>query len=85
MPATEETIRSDIRALMETAPRIHMDVSISRPKLQLTDAEATIIGVYPHFFIIEESSTGRVRRHSLGYADVLIRRIIIRELEQGRE
>ncbi len=84
MPATEETIRTAIRTLMESAPHIHMDVNISRPKLKLEGAEATLTGVYPHFFIIEEKSCGTVRRHTLQYADVLTRRIVIAELTPSK-
>ncbi len=85
MPNTEADIRARIRRLYETAPQIRMDVSLQRPKLSLVGAEATITGVYPHIFQIEETSTGVVRRHTLQYADVLIRRIVIYESEPGKE
>ncbi len=78
---TEEEIRERIRELYSTAPEIHMDVWQSRPKLRLQAAEAIIIGVYPHLFLIEERGTPYPKRRGIPYADVLTGHIRIRELE----
>ncbi len=81
--ATEVYIRTKITELFQSNPNIHMNVSLSRPRLQLENAPAKILGVYPHIFQIEESSTGKVRRHILQYSDILTHQIVIAELELG--
>lgn len=81
---SEDKIRAQIQWLYEKHPRIHMDVSLSRPKLLLEGAEATITGVYPHIFQIEEITGGKPKTHTLKYTDVIIRRIIIHEAEKLR-
>ncbi len=76
-----EELKARLAALYTQAPNVHMDISYAKPKLSLKDAEATITGVYDHIFLIEERSTGIVRRHSLQYADLVTGQIRIRELE----
>ena len=75
-----EEIRERIRHLFETAPQIHMNVSITHPRVELQDAPAVIIGVYRNVFRIEETSTGILRTHTLQYADIVTERIKILEL-----
>ena len=75
-----DKIRNQVKDLYKKNPKIHMDVSLSSPKLILENAEATIKGVYPHIFQIEEMSEGKARRHSLQYSDIHTRHIVIREL-----
>lgn len=76
-----EEIREKIRGLFETAPQIHMDVSITHPRVELHGAPATIVGVYRNVFRIEECSTGICRNHTLQYADMVTDRIKILELQ----
>ncbi len=78
---TIEEIKSKIKTLYETNPKIHINVAISRPKVVLQNDEATIKGVYPHVFIIEEYSKGAPHCHTLQYVDVFTKRIEIIELE----
>ncbi len=80
-----ESIRAQIQKLYQTDPIIHMDVSLTNPRLSYTNAEVKITGVYPHIFQIEEYTSGAPKRHSLQYADVLIRHVVIAELEKGKE
>lgn len=82
---TEETLRRRVRALYESSPVVHLNVTLPRPKLILRDAEATITGVYNHIFQITESSTGTLRRHTISYADMITRRVEILELAQDKE
>ncbi len=77
---TEEMIRERIRKLFSESPMVHMDVSLTKPKLVLNSAEARITGVFPHFFQIEEDSQGYTRHHSLKYTEVMIGHIVIKEL-----
>lgn len=76
-----ETIRERIRGLYRTDPRIHISVTISGSKIKLENEPATIKGVYPHFFRIEEQSVGFPRCHTLQYTDVLLHSIEIAELK----
>lgn len=82
---TEEIIRQRIRERYETDPHIRVNVSMSRPKLILKNAEATITGVYNHLFQIEETMTGARRRHTISYADVITRRVEIIETIPDKE
>lgn len=76
-----EMIKKHIKRLYEKDPNIHIDVSLSHPKLYLENAPAVIKGVYSNLFRIEEERSGYAQSHSLQYADVLIGRIRIRELD----
>ncbi len=66
--------------LYQTNPRIHIDVTIDRPKLTYRNNEVLITGVYRNLFQIEEYSSGKATRHTLSYSDVLIKRVVIHEL-----
>lgn len=81
MPAVD-LIRDKIAKLYETNPNIHVNVSLTHPKLCLINVPAVIRGVYPHIFRIEEQSDGASKCHTLQYNDVLTRRIEIIELDQ---
>lgn len=78
-----EQAKEKIRHLFETNPHIHINVSLTRPKLSLENDPATIVNVYPHIFQIEECSTGETKRHTLQYSDLLMRNIMILELENS--
>lgn len=75
-----DLIREDVKKLYKTNPHIHMDVSITSPKISLKNAEATITRVFPHIFQISEESNGYVRKHTIQYADILINHIKILEM-----
>ena len=75
-------IKKDILHLYKTNPNIHMDVSISRPKISLKNAKATITGIYPHIFQITENSSGVPKNHTIQYVDILTKNIAILELQR---
>ncbi len=79
--ASLESITANIKALAAKNPNIHMNVTLTNPRLTLENAEAKIVGVYPHIFQIEENSSGSAKRHTLQYTDVLIGNVIISELQ----
>lgn len=81
MERTIETIRRDIRALFETAPHIHVNVTMRHPKVSVQNGEAVIKGVYPNLFQIEEKELGYTRCHSVQYNDVLMGRVEVLELK----
>lgn len=78
-----DSIRSQIEGLYRTDPHIHVNVSLTHPKLCLIDVPAVLCGVYPHIFRIEEHSDGMTRCHTLQYNDVVTHRIEILELKQS--
>lgn len=61
----------------QSNPKIRINVNITKPKLRLQNVPATITGVYAHIFQIEEALSGRTRRHTLQYTDVLTHNIEI--------
>lgn len=79
---TVDAIRAKIAKLYETNPNIHVNVSLTHPKICLVSVPAVIQGVYPHIFRIEERSEGSPRCYTLQYNDVLTHRIEILELDQ---
>ncbi len=74
-------IRSKIAHLFDTNPNIHINVSISRPKVSLQKVEAKITGVYPYLFQITENSTGVPKSHTIQYVEVLTQKVSIVELQ----
>lgn len=47
---TIDSIKKGIKTLYETDPKIHVNISISHPKLNLQNDPVTIKGVYPNVF-----------------------------------
>ena len=83
MPDTQSItlIRERIRSLANADYEIHLNVSLTHPKVDLHNVKAKIIGVYPHLFQIQESDE-KGKKHTLQYADILMRRIEIIELNK---
>lgn len=75
-----EVIRGRIEQLYRNHPQVHVNISLTHPKICLVNVPATICGVYPHIFRIEESSEGMRKAHTLQYNDVVTHRIEILEL-----
>ena len=75
-----ELIKRGIKRLYEKNPNVHLDVSLTHPKLHLENDPVVIKGVYANLFRIEEHSSGTAQCHSLQYADVLTGHIRIHEL-----
>lgn len=78
---TIDSIKKGIKTLYETDPKIHVNISIPHPKLNLQNDPVTIKGVYPNVFRIEEYSSGSPKCHALQYTDVFTKQIEIVELE----
>ena len=75
-----QQIRQRISDRYKSNPKIRINISISQPKLHLSNIPAKITGVYAHIFQIEETTDGQVRRHTMQYADVLTHNIEILDL-----
>ncbi|MBE6937633.1 MAG: hypothetical protein E7460_03655 [Ruminococcaceae bacterium] len=76
----QDRIARDIQRLFKTAPFVHVNVKMTAPRVELKNSPARIAAVYPHVFILEETTTGRLRRHSAQYTDVLTGKITLTEL-----
>ncbi len=72
-----ELIKEQIQSFYRANQEIRVNVSLNTPKLSLTNAKVKITGVYPHIFQIEEYESGKPRRHTLQYTDILIKHIVI--------
>lgn len=75
-----QQIRQRILERYQREPKIRINVSMVKPKLQLNYVPVTITGVYAHIFQIEENSSGQAKRHTLQYTDVLTHNIEILDL-----
>ena len=78
-----ESRKSAITELYNNALSVHVNINTVRPKITVTNGEAVIKGVYANLFRIEERSLGCPRCHSIQYADVLIGKVQILELESA--
>ena len=45
-----ETIREKMKRLKDKDPNIHVNVTISRPKIRLDNTPAQILDIYPNVF-----------------------------------
>ena len=75
-----QQIRQRILELYRHDPKIHINVSIAKPRLRLNDVPVKITGVYTNIFQIEETTDRTARRHTLQYTDVLTHNIEILDL-----
>ncbi len=73
-------VREKIKKLVAKNPNVHINVNLSKPRINLKNESVKITGVYAHIFQIEEYSTGVPVRYTLQYADILIKNIEILEL-----
>lgn len=79
--ASLDIIKSRIKYLYENNPDVHINISITYPKVNMEDEPAKIIGVYKNVFRIEENSCGTPKQHTLQYTDVFVNKVEIRELK----
>ncbi len=77
-----QIIKEKITQLFKTNPDIHMNVSLTKPRLELRNDAVKITGVYPNIFQIEEYSSGKPKKHILQYNDILTGHIEILEFEK---
>lgn len=77
-----DRIKKKVAYLYSASPRIHINVRLNHPRLELKNDVVEIKGVYKNIFSIEEYSIGRPRLHSLQYVDILTGNIEIIEHPQ---
>ena len=77
---TIDDCRARLQALYAASPHVLISLSLSHTRV-VQDTKATIIGVYPHVFCVEEHSCGVPQRHTFSYADLLTGRVSVRPAE----
>ena len=76
---TVEYIRDEIKKLYKNSPNIHVRIKSSRSSISSTPA--IITGVYSNVFCLRETERKPCRIQTYQYADVLIGRVEIQELD----
>lgn len=66
-----DMIKKKVADLYATNPKIHVNVKLHHPRLEIKNDVVEIKGVYKNIFCIEEYTTGIPRTHSLQYVDIL--------------
>lgn len=79
---TVEKIKQKVEALFREDREIHIDITMSRPRLVVRGTPARIKAVYPNLFRVEEKDIGMARCHLIRYSDVLIGQVKIAELSE---
>ncbi len=77
---TETDLREKLKNLCETAPYIHISVSLTKPRVEISDECVKLVGVYKHIFQTEQEKNGRKQRYSIQYGDVIAGIVKIEEL-----
>lgn len=76
-----EYIKDKIFNLYKTNPKVHVNICMTNPKVNIKNDIAIIRGAYKNIFQIEETSSGFAKTHTFQYKDVLTKRIEIVELD----
>ena len=79
-----EAIRSKVMTLRERDPHVHVNVSITRPKVSIRNDPAGILDIYPNVFRLRECHGGTEKIHTVKYSDILTGQIEIIELDPAK-
>ena len=60
---------------------IHVDVHSKKPKINVINAPARIVGVYKNLFMLEAVENGMKKSYTVQYTDLFIGKVKIKELE----
>ena len=74
-------IKLAIAEMYENNTKIHVNVHMKKPKINVDNATATITGVYKNLFRIETVENGAVKSYTVQYTDLFIGGVSISELE----
>ena len=75
-------IKEAIFELYKNKISIHVDVHSTRPKINITNAEAHITGVYKNLFTLETIDKGLKKIFSVQYTDIFIGKVNISEIKK---
>ena len=75
-------IKKGVEKLYQNNPNVHISLSKTHPKINVSASPAKIVGVYKNIFRIEERENGKLPvHHSIQYGDILIGQVVIEELD----
>lgn len=74
-------IKNKVKNLYETNPNIHVNLSMSHPRIYVKNDHVKITGVYKNVFRIEEYSTGTPKSHTFQYTDILTKQVEVAEIQ----
>lgn len=74
-----EKVRLICKKLYSTNNPIH--IYISKDKKRKTELECQITGIYPRFINVNYYENNKINSLTISYIDIMIRNIVIRELE----
>ena len=72
-------IKNKLIELNEKSNIIHVDINAKRKSV--TNAKSTIVGIYDNFVCVKSNINNYTEDFTISYVDLLIRKIVIRELE----
>ena len=75
-------IKQGVNHLYKTHPNVHVNVSLSQPKVHLKNHPVTITGVYPNIFQLEDRTGDRPSTHIVQYVELMMGNVEIKELIQ---
>ncbi len=78
---TLDYVKREIKAFYDNEQEIHVNISISHPRIELTNNPAKITGVYSNIFRLEEYSKGTKATHTVKYSELLTKQVEIVELK----
>jgi len=73
-------IKERMTSLFEQDADIHVTVHSKRPKINITESQARIVGVYKNLFTIEAVENGLKKTFTVPYTDIFIGKVSIKEL-----
>lgn len=74
-------IKNSVKKLYETNRDVHISISTLHPRVFVKNDPVKITGVYKNVFRIEEYSSGTPKSHTLQYTDILIKQVVIDEIQ----
>lgn len=73
-------IKEKMTALFERGADIHVTVHSKKPRININESPARIVGVYKNLFTIETVENGLKKTFTVPYTDVFIGKVSIKEL-----
>ncbi len=73
-------IKNAVSEFYEQKTEIRVNVNTTKPRIHITDAPASITGVYKNLFTIEVIENGLQKVFSIPYTDIFIGKVTINEL-----
>ncbi|MGM9683579.1 MAG: hypothetical protein ACI3XQ_08265 [Eubacteriales bacterium] len=80
---TMEMIKEKINSLAQSQEIVHINVSITHPRVRLKNVAVKVVGTYSNVFRIEEIGHIPPKYYSLQYTDVLIGQIKFTDLNES--